>query len=187
MLRCLAIVVVVLVGCGRSAQEEYDTALSVLNRQQERLDALRPAYDAARQTATLTVCKEVAGFTPDESATAALEQLGGIMSGSADGAAVENTAANTKDVGDIDQTIDNLLAAQENLADQQAALSGPIQKVNEVMAKIKTPGTPEAKRFEEVLAQMPEAQAYTRQEERLKRAQEAADAAEAAIANGAAK
>ena len=62
MLRGLAIVVVVLVGCGPSAQEEYDTALSVLNRQQERLDALRPAYDAARQTATLTVCKEIAGL-----------------------------------------------------------------------------------------------------------------------------
>ena len=186
MLRSLAIVVVVLVGCGRSAQEEYDTALSVLNRQQERLDALRPAYDAARQTATMTVSKEITGFTPDESATAALEQLGGIMSGSADGAAVENTTANTQDVGDIDQTIDNLLAAQESLADQQSALSGPIQKVNEVMTKIKTPGTAEAKRFEEVLAQMPEAQAYKRQEERVKRAQEAADAAEAALANGAA-
>src|SRR5688572_8309532 len=187
MLRSLAIIVVVLVGCGRSAQEEYDTALSVLNRQQERLDALRPAYDAARQMAMMTVCKEIAGFTPDESATAALEQLGGIMDGAADGAADENTAAITKDVGDIDQTIDNLLAAQENLADQQSALSGPIQKVNEVMTKIKTPGTPEAKRFEEVLAQMPEAQAYTRQEERVKRAQEAADAAEAALTNGAAK
>ena len=109
------------------------------------------------------------------------------MGGAADGAAAENTAANTKDVGDIDQTIDNLLAAQENLADQQSALSGPIQKVNEVMTKIKTPGTAEAKRFEEVLAQMPEAQAYTRQEERVKRAQEAADAAEAALANEAAK
>ena len=187
MLRGLAVVVVVLVGCGPSAQDEYDAALSVLNRQQERLDALRPAYDAARQTATLTVCKEIAGFTPDESATAALEQLGGIMSGAGDEAAAENATAETKDVGDIDQTIDNLLAAQENLADQQAALSGPIQKVNEVMSKIKTPGTPEAKRFEEVLAQMPEAQAYARQEDRVKRAQEAVDAAEAALASVAAK
>jgi hypothetical protein len=135
----------------------------------------------------LTVCKEIAGVTPEESAAAALQQLGGIMSGAADGAAEENTEVKTKDVGDIDQTIDNLLAAHEGLKDQQVALSGPIQKVNEVMAKIKTPGTAEAKRFEEVLAQMPEAQAYTRQEERLKRAQEAADAAEAALANGPAK
>ena len=171
----------------RRRRNEYDTALSVLNRQQERLDALRPAYDAARQTATLTVCKEIAGFTPDESATAALEQLGGILGGAGDEPAAENTAANTTDVGDIDQTIDNLLAAQENLADQQTALSGPIQKVNEVMTKIKTPGTPEAKQFEEVLAQMPEAQAYTRQEERVKSAQEAVEAAEAALADGAAK
>jgi hypothetical protein len=186
-MRCrYAIVVVLLMGCGPSAQDEYDTALRELNRQQERLDALRPAYDAARQTAMMAVCKEIAGFTPDESATAALQQLGGIIDGAADGTAAENTAAITKDVGDIDQTIDNLVAAQEKLADQQAAMSGPIQKVNEVMTKIKTPGTAEAKRFEEVLAQMPEAQAYTRQEERLKRAQETADAAEAALANGAA-
>jgi hypothetical protein len=136
MLRGLAVVVVVLVGCGPSAQDEYDAALSVLNRQQERLDALRPAYDAARQTATLTVCKEIAGFTPDESATAALDQLGGILGGAGEGAASDNTEANTKDVGDLDQTIDNLLAAQENLAGRQAALSGPIEKVNEVMNKI---------------------------------------------------
>jgi hypothetical protein len=187
MLRGLAISVVVLVGCGPTAQEEYDTSLRVLNRQQERLDALRPAYDAARQTATLTVCKEIAGFTPDESATAALEQLGGILGGAADGAPAENSTTETKDVGDIDRTIDNLLAAQENLANQQAALSGPVQKVNDVMNKIKTPGTPEAKRFEEVLAQMPEAQAYTRQEQRVKRAQEAADEAEATLADDAAK
>jgi hypothetical protein len=185
MRRKFIILIVLVIGCGPSAQEEYDTALSVLNRQQERLDALRPAYDAARQTAMMKVCKEIAGVTPDESATAALEQLGGILGGGGDATAADSTT-DTKQPADIDQTIDNLLAAQENLTDQQAALAGPIQKVNEVMTKIKTPGTAQAKRFEELLAQMPEAQAYTRQEERVKRAQEAADAAEATLSTGAA-
>ena len=109
------------------------------------------------------------------------------MNSAAGTTAADTATANAKDAADIDKTIDNLLNAQESLQDQQTALSGPIQKVNEVMTKIKTPGTAEAKRLEEVLAEMPEAQAYTRQEERVKRAQEAADAAEAALSKGAAK
>ena len=59
-------------------------------------------------------------------------------------------------------------------------------KAYETMQKINTPGTPEAKRVEEVLAEMPEAKAYHRQEERLARAEEALDAAEAALPSGAA-
>jgi hypothetical protein len=181
MLRSLAILLVVLVGCGPSAQERYDTALDEVNRQQERLDALRPAFDAARQSAVMAVCKEIAGVTPDESATAALQQLQSALSQAAETQASANTAADSSNVGDIDQTIDNLLAAQETLQDQQSALSLPIQRVNDVMNKIKVPGTPEAKRFEEVLAKMPEVQAYRRQEQRLARAKQAAEEAEAAL------
>jgi hypothetical protein len=55
------------------------------------------------------------------------------------------------------------------------------------MNKIKVPGTPEAKRFEEVLAKMPEVQAYRRQEERLARAKQAAEEAEAALPDVATK
>lgn len=46
---------------------------------------------------------------------------------------------------------------------------------------IKTPGTPEAKRFEEVLAKMPEVQAYERQQKRVEEAQQAVDETEAAL------
>jgi hypothetical protein len=187
MLRRLAILLVVLVGCGPSAQEQYDTALSIVNRQQERLDALRPAYDAARQSAVMVVCKEIAGVTPDESATAALQQMQSAMSQAVDTQASAKPATNSSNVGDINATIDNLLAAQETLTDQHAALSLPIRRVNEVMNKINMPGTPEAKRFEEVLAAKPEVQAYRRQEERLARAKEAADAAEAALPKAATK
>jgi hypothetical protein len=181
MHRSLAILLVVLVGCAPSPEAEYDAALRALNRQQERLDALRPAYDAARQTAALAVCKEIAGATPEESATAALEQLQGIMGQAGDAQAPAGQATDKKQASDIDAVIDNLIVAQETFQEQQAALSAPLAMTNEVMSKIKTPGTPEAKRFEEVLAEMPEVKAYKRQEERLARAQKAAAAAEAAL------
>src|SRR3972149_2872004 len=47
------------------------------------------------------------------------------------------------------------------------------------MNKIKTPGAAEAKRFEEVLAKMPEVKAYQRQEQRVERATQAVEDAEA--------
>lgn len=187
MKRILAILLVVLVGCAPSPQEEYDMALRMVNRQQERLDALRPAYDAAREKAALAVCKEITGVTPDESATAALQQLQGIMGQAADTPAPADQEADKRPVGDADAAIDQLIAAQATFQEQQSAISAPIAKVNEVMTKIKTPGTPEAKRYEEVLAAMPEVKAYQRQEERLARAQKAADAAEAALDGAATK
>jgi hypothetical protein len=49
------------------------------------------------------------------------------------------------------------------------------------MAKINTPGTREARRLEEKLAAMPEAQAYQRQERRVAKARQAVDEAEAAL------
>ena len=174
------LLIVMTVGCGPTPQQEFDAALKTLNRQQERLDGLRPAYDAARQTATLAVCKELAGATPDESAAAALEQLESAMS-----QAAESQASAAKS-GDIDATIDSLIAAQGSLQEQQAALSAPLAKSAEVMKNIKTPGTPEAKRLEEVFEAMPEVQAYRRQEKRVATAQKSFDAAEAALdaANG---
>jgi len=181
MSRSLAILLVVLVGCRPSPQQEYDTALSIVNRQQERLDALRPAYDAARHKAALVVCKEIAGVTPDESASVALEQLQGILGQAVDTPAPANQATDKLNVNDADAAIDQLIAAQASFQEQQVAISAPMAKANEVMNNINTPGTPEAKRFEEVLSAMPEVKAYKRQEERLERAQQAADAAEAAL------
>ncbi|HEX3600742.1 MAG TPA: hypothetical protein VHU84_11405, partial [Lacipirellulaceae bacterium] len=61
----------------------------------------------------------------------------------------------------------------------QATLGAPVAKANEVMTKIKTPGTPEAKKYEEKLATMPEVQAYERQQKRVERAQKDVDEAEA--------
>ncbi len=79
---------------------------------------------------------------------------------------------------ELDKTIDNLLAAQKDVSEKQAALTAPVAKANEVMNKIKTPGTPEAKRFEEKLAAMPEVKAYERQQKRLERAQREMEEAE---------
>jgi len=169
-----------LAGCaGPSPQEEYNTAVNVLNAEQARLDNLRPAYDAARQTAILAVCKELAGATPDELTTAAFEQLQGLVGGN-----LESQADDDQKPGDIDATIDQLLSAQSAMAEQSKALLGSAGKAGEVMEKIKTPGTAEHKRFVEVLAAMPEVQAYERQEKRLERAEQAVERAEAALPGG---
>jgi hypothetical protein len=189
MPRILAVLsLLVTVGCsvGPTPQEEYDMALKIVNRQQERLDALRPAYDAAQQTAALTVCKEIAGVTPEESQTAALEQLQNVMGQAIDAPPPASPATDKKtdkktdktNVNDIDATIDNLVSAEASFQKQQAAITAPMAKANEVMTHIKTPGTPENKRFVEVLEAMPEVKAYRRQEKRLERAQKVADAAE---------
>ena len=79
---------------------------------------------------------------------------------------------------ELDKTIDNLIAAQKDATEKQAALTAPVAKANEVMTKIKTPGTPEAKKFEEKLAAMEEVEAYKRQQKRLERAQQELEEAE---------
>lgn len=178
LLRCSILLglMISLAGCGPSTQQQHDSAVRALNRAQERLDALRPAYDAARQTATLAVCKEIAGVTPEESAAAALKGLNEAMTLPA-----EDQAADKKQAANIDDTIDKLIAAQQNVQEQQATLTAPIEKANEVMKQIKTPGSPEAEKFEEALAKMPEVQAYERQQKRVEEAQQAVDETEAAL------
>jgi hypothetical protein len=185
-LAILALLVVVGCSVGPTPQEEYDAAMKNLDRLQERLDALRPAYDLAQQKAALQVCTEITGTTPDESAGAALEQLEGIMNQAADAQAAADQSADKKPVGDVDDAIDKLMTAQKTINETQAAISAPLQQTSEVMRKIHTPDTPEAKRYEEVLAGMPEVKAYKRQEDRVARAEKAADAAEAKL-NAAAK
>ncbi len=192
--RCIPwmIVLLAVLGCGGpSAKDKYDEAVQRLERAQSQLDKLRPAYDAARVTAANMVCKEIAGTTPEESASAALAGLGDVLTQSAAPPADASKAepkegdAGKKPVGkkvdELDKTIDNLIAAQKNVQEKQAALTAPVAKANEVMTKIKTPGTPEAKKFEEKLAAMPEAQAYDRQQKRVEKAQEEVDDAEEAM------
>jgi hypothetical protein len=179
-------------GCGPSAQEKYDEAVRGLEQAQTQLDKLRPAYDTARQTAANAVCKEIAGTTPEESASAALAGFDDVLNQpagapAAAGAIDGKKAADDKKVptgrkGDeLDTTIDNLIAGQKDLQEKQAALTAPVAKAQAVMNQIKTPGTPEAKRFEEKLATMPEAKAYDRQQKRVERAQKEVDEAKAAL------
>jgi hypothetical protein len=162
-------------------------AVRDLERAEARLDNLRPAYDAARKTAANAVCKEIAGTTPEESATAALQGLGDVLTqapaapADADAPAAAGEKAKGRRGDELDRTIDNLIAAQQGAQEKQAVLTGPLAKAHEVMAKINTPGTPEAKRFEEKLATMKEAQAYQRQEKRVAKAQQAVEEAEAAL------
>ncbi len=146
-----------------------------------RLDNLRPAYDVARQTAVNAVCREIAGTTPEESANAALAGLGDVLNQPVTAPAedgekpADGKKADGKKKDELDKTIDNLIAAQKDAQEKQSSLTAPLVKVNEVMAKIKTPGTPEAKRVEEKLAAMPEVQSYERQQKRVERAQQAVD------------
>jgi hypothetical protein len=195
MLRRLSILLVLVSlagGCGPSAKEKYDAAVQEVDRAQAQLDKLRPAYDAARQTAANAVCREIAGTTPEESASAALAGLGNVLNqtppastdeGKQGSAEAEKVASGRK--GDeLDKTIDNLIAAQKDATEKQAALTAPVAKANEVMNKIKTPGTPEAKKFEEKLAAMPEVKAYERQQKRLERAQQEVEEAEKDLPDG---
>jgi hypothetical protein len=175
------------VGCGPSAQEQYDAAVRDLERAEARLDNLRPAYDEARKQAEMMVCKEIAGATPDESAMAALTQLTGAMDQTlSDQLAGEQPAAapggSGRPTSDADAAIDQLLSAHSALQEQQATAAAPLAKIYDTMNKIKTPGTAEAKRFEEVLANMPQAEAYARQEKRVERAKQAVDEAQAQLA-----
>lgn len=190
MPRCFPVLVVSLIflsGCGPSAQEKYDESVRELDRAQAQLDKLRPAYDTARQTAANATCREIAGTTPEESASAALAGLGDVLNQAPDGLAPSSTddtkkAAKTKKGDELDKTIDNLIAAEKNVQQKQTALTAGVAKASDVMNKIKTPGTPEAKRFAEKLAAMPEVQAYERQQKRVERAQKDVDEAKVALA-----
>jgi hypothetical protein len=165
-----------------------------VDRAQAQLDKLRPAYDTAVQTAQNAVCREIAGTTPEESASAALQGLGNVLNQTAAAPPEENKKgdvakkpAGGKKGDDLDKTIDNLIAAQKDVTEKQAALTAPVAKANEVMTKIKTPGTPEAKRYEEKLAAMHEVQAYERQQKRLERAQQEMEEAEKDLPGGSEK
>lgn len=180
-------------GCGGpSPKEKYDAAVRELDRAQERLDRLRPAYDAARLTAANALCREIAGATPEEASgaatDAALKGLGDVLNQttatppeeSKAGESGKKVAAGRK--GDeLDKLVENAAAAQKNLAEQQAnlaALAAPAAKAKEVMTKINTLGTPEAKRLEDKLASYEEVKAYARQKKRVEQAQQDVDEAD---------
>jgi len=176
-------------------QENYDAALKNLERVEARLDNLRPAYDAARERAALTVCEEIAGTTPEASAEGAIAHLESLLTGgpatTADNPAedkADGDAAKTKPpLGDADAALDQLLDAHKQMQQQAADLTAPITRARETMKLINTPGTPEAKRVEALLADQPEVKAYRRQEKRVERAQTALDAAEAQLPGAAGK
>ncbi len=179
---CLSLVCLGLVtfaGCpvAPSAQEDFDAAVKQMNEEQARLDALRPAFDAARQAAAIEVCKELTGVTPDEAQSAALEGLQQTLSGLNEKA----KEANEDNQGDINATINNLVAGEGAVAEQSKALFTGATKVGAVMKNMNTPGTPEAKRLEEAFHSKPEVQAYQRQEERLATAKQAMLDAEAKL------
>jgi hypothetical protein len=176
----ILLVALALTGCAPSAQEEYDAALRNLERSEARLDNLRPAFDAAVKQAKQDVCKEISGVTTEEQTEAALANIEGLLSGAAEAAQAEPAAdPQGRPVGDPDAALDQLLGAHADLQKQTAALTAPLAKANETMKLINTPGTPEAKRYEAVLAELPEVKAYHRQEKRVARAQAALDTAEA--------
>jgi hypothetical protein len=194
MLRRSSIILLLLTmvgGCGPSAKEKYDAAVQEVDRAQAQLDKLRPAYDAARQTAMNAVCREIAGTTPEESASAALQGLGDVLNqptapppGETKSGDIAKKPASGRKGDELDKTIDSLIAAQKDATEKQAALTAPVAKANEVMTKIKTPGTPEAKKFEEKLAAMPEVKAYERQQKRLEVAQREVEEAEKDLPGG---
>lgn len=194
MLRRFSILLVLLMvvsGCGPSAKEKYDAAVQEVDRAQAQLDKMRPAYDAARQTATNAVCREITGTSPEESESATAGDLLNQLTAAPpdEGTKVDGakTAPSGRKGDELDKLVEGAKAAQKDLQEKQAALTAPIAKLNEVkkvMNNIKTPGTPEAKKFEEKLAAMPEVKAYQRQQKRLERAQHEVEEAEKDLPDG---
>ena len=164
-------------GCIDMSQQEYDQAVRRVSIEQERLDQLRPAYDAARQEAMQVVVRELAGGTVEDVNQAALEKLNEI-------AAQAKTPPVDERKDALDLAVDQFTAIQGAIENMQSAV-GVSNPAVAVMNKIKTPGTPENKRFEEVLAAMPEVQTYQRQRKRLEDATKAVLAAEAKLPGGA--
>ena len=183
----LPAILLVFAGCGQSAQEKYDEAVDNLTRVQKRLDNLRPAYDAAKQTAMLAVCKQITGVTPEESQLDMLKQLTGAaddVGKEQPAEAADPSAPKKKPVGDADAAIDSLMAAEKKMGEKSAAASASVIKTSDVMNKIKTPGTPENKKLEDELATMPEVQAYLRQLKRVEEAKEDVEDAEKDLPGG---
>src|SRR3954463_378455 len=119
--------VVLVSGCAESPQQKYDAAVRDLERAQERRDGLRPAYDQARLTAANAVCREIAGTTPEESASAALAGLSDTLNTQTaltplDDAAKQDEAkkSNTRNGDELDKTIDNLVAGEKKFQETQA-------------------------------------------------------------------
>jgi hypothetical protein len=187
----LLVLVTVVGGCAPSAKEKYDAAVHEADLAQAQLDKMRPAYDAAAMTARNAVCREITGTSPEESETATVGDVLNQLTVAppdegkkADGA---KPAPSGKKGDELDKLIDGAAAAQKDMAQKQAALAAPIAKLNEVqkvMNNIKTPGTPEAKKFEEKLAAMPEVKAYQRQQRRLEIAQKDVEEAEKDLPGG---
>jgi hypothetical protein len=177
-----------------SAKEKYDAAVREVDRAQAQLDKSRPAYDAAVVTATNAVCREITGTSPEESESAAAQQVSDALNQLTTAPPDESKkvggvkVAPTGRKGDeLDKIVENAAAAQKDLKEKQAALTAPIAKIGEmrkVMNNIKTPGTPENKRFQEKLAAMDEVKTYERQQKRLKRAEEAVKEAEKDLPDG---
>ena len=179
LLPCVAlggITLAVFAGCGPTAQDLYDEAARQVKLQQERLDNLRPAYDAARQKAILAVTRELAGATPDENAQKCAQATGRSVHPTS---ATDLLAGSNQD--QLDSAIEHLTKMQSAIESQQNLLLGGAVKVNETMKNIETTGTPENKRFEEVLEAMPEVQAFRRQEQRLEQAKQTMLDAEAKV------
>src|SRR5689334_4381496 len=87
---------ILLSGCSESPQQKYDAAVRQLEQAQEQLDRLRPGYDAARQTAANAVCREIAGTTPEESASAAFKGFGDVLNDKQPQIDAAATTANAK-------------------------------------------------------------------------------------------
>jgi hypothetical protein len=158
-----------------SAREEFEAAKKAYEHEQAQLDALLPGYTAAKQTAMTKVVRELAGATSEEQMTTALGQLDSMSK-----ALAENQEGATLRPDDFD-ALEKMAAKQGEALQQIGALTGSAGKAAEVTKNIQMPGTPEAKRYEEALAAMPEAQAYERQQKRLEQAKKAMDEAESKL------
>src|SRR6185436_15774468 len=119
---------------------------------------------------------EITGKTLEQDQAAVTKQLDDALAG-----INANQQADQRSMSDPDRAIDQYMAGLSTIKDKTDALTGAAGAANDVMTKIKTPGTDEYKRFEAVLAAMESAQAYERQKQRLEQAKKDVAEKEAAL------
>jgi len=163
MMRRLPILLMLFsVGCGPSAQEQYDMAMNRLERERTQLALLRPAYDAAIQRATASVVQESAGVALDEMLAGLQQQVGGLDA---------KPAADGQDPFQM---------AEDLAARQQTAQEG-LAKVGDALVAARQPDPAQNERIQELLQADSDYQAYLKQQARVERALKAVEEAEAAL------
>jgi hypothetical protein len=169
-----------LAGCGGpSAQQRYDTALDILEREQKELARSDRAQNEAMEEAFDTVCREFCGHSVHGAVAHSLNQLTGITK--QNGSTEIPTSDPEEAIKRIDEMVDEMKKTNKQINNVAATFTQEAEATAAVQKAINTPGTKEAERFEGIFEEMPARKAYLTQLQRVERAKKAVADAEAAM------